>query len=149
MNIHVNRLCVRRRDVATRISKWVLLHDPGILSHGCLYIDSYVRVTWLFICSTWFVHMCDVIHRYLPRLSFICATQRSRCVAHSLFYKALLQKKPTILRRTLICMWMCTHVYWYVVSLLQNIVSFIGLFCKRDLSFFTYLEDMPFRYPVT
>jgi len=49
-----------------------------------------------------------------------------------LFDRALLQKRPVISRRLLIV----DTPYLSLLndrSLLQNIVSFMGLFCKRDL----------------
>ena len=63
------------------------------------------------------IGMCGV-GCYMCHDSFMCAMTQSRvvfvhyfgCVVHDLLY----------------------HVLW---SLLQNVVSFIGLFCNRDLSF--------------
>ena len=67
---------------------------------------------------------------------------------YSLFCRALLQKRPIILRSLLIvvipyCIWSVISLHLsnlrsqsmiqFSRSLLQNIVSFIGLFCKRDL----------------
>jgi len=38
--------------------------------------------------------------------------------------------------------YICKHVEWFLkyVPLLQNTVSFIGLFCKRDLCFLSYVH---------
>jgi len=59
---------------------------------------------------------------------------------YSLFYRALLKKRPIILRSLLIVAtpYERGHDMGHAMkyrSLLQNIVSFIGLFCKRDLYF--------------
>jgi len=56
---------------------------------------------------------------------------------YSLFYGAFLQQRPIILRNLLSvatpCGWVVTNKWRAWRSLLQNIVSFIWLFCKRDL----------------
>jgi len=70
---------------------------------------------------------------------------------YSLFYRVLLQKRPIILSilLTKATPYMHTHkatpyihcetrqsmTYASYLSLLQNILSFIGFFCKRDLQF--------------
>jgi len=64
---------------------------------------------------------------------------------YTLFYRALLQKRPRILRLVL-QFWVGIVLYQFVGteshylfrlqrSLLQKIVFFIGLFCKSDLEF--------------
>jgi len=85
---------------------------------------------------------------------YVCIPYVCVCV-YRLFYRALLQKRPTVLKslRIVVSVHVCMCVYtvcvrlcvyrgmgrlWLVASinyrsLLQNILSFIGLFCKRDL----------------
>jgi len=109
--------------------------------HMCDMTDSYAWYDSR-ICGTWLIHMCDM-------LTHMCATTRS-CVWHDPF---------TCLTWPIICVWhdslICviwrfhmfvslalhycygvarvSRIKLYYRSLLQNIVSFIGLFCKRDL----------------
>jgi len=73
------------------------------------------RPSWddSFICETWLIHICDMTHLYQWHESFICVYASQEGV--------LLPSRPV----------------WHenYRSLLQNIVSFIGLFCQRDLLF--------------
>ena len=68
------------------------------------------------------------------------------CAEYRLFYRALLQKRPMISRSLLIISmrtYLDVHIpecklsaeYRVLYRLVQNIDCFIGLFCKRDLSF--------------
>jgi len=65
-----------------------------------------------------------------------------RAAEYSLFHRALLQKRPIILRSLLIVATTYTYIHAMKYSCTrmqicaqQNIVSFIGLFCKRDYNF--------------
>jgi len=110
------------------------------------------------ICVTWLLHMCDISHmyhmltlqnRHICGLIHVCGMANS-CM-WLFFYRALLQRRPIILRSLLIvaiqyhskqthscvCHGCCIYLTWLIhtchTTLLQNIVSFIGLFCKRDV----------------
>ena len=87
--------------------------SPPCISKAWLVIHVICNICDLY-------YMCDMTHSHVWHDSFRCVTWR-------------------------IHMWDMTHSHdlWYIcnvwcirqASLLQNIVSFIGLFCKRDLSF--------------
>jgi len=59
------------------------------MTHSCVWHDSFMRVTYSFICLTWLIHMCDVTHSYVLRDSFICVTWliRMRDVTHSYVWR--------------------------------------------------------------
>ena len=74
---------------------------------------------------------------------------------YRLFYRSLLQKRPMFLGRTRLDPQMYTirddilahllilRIFWcHNHRSLQNIVSFIGLFCKRDLCFSSHLAHL-------
>ena len=73
------------------------------------------------------------ISRLLKIIGLFC---RIKSLAQGSFAKETYNfKEPTnrshpIARRGLLCL------LWRIWSLLQNMVSFIGLFCKRDQSFY-------------
>ena len=126
--------------------------------HMCDMTHSYVRRD-SFICATWLIHMCDMTHSYVRHDSFICATWLIHIQAHThahmrwlwsvgsikLYvsfakepYKRnnLLQKRSMIesIQLTEAIPHPPTQFAWRsYTSLLQNIVSFAELFCKRDL----------------
>ena len=83
------------------------------LTHLYMWYDS-------FICVTWLIHMWDMTHSYVWHASIsltwcVCAISSAYSLAeYSLFYRALLQKRPIILRSLLIALYMCTWVHIYV-----------------------------------
>jgi len=95
--------------------------------------DTFIRVTWRI--HTWHIHMCDmthsyrthsyVTHSYVRHDAFICVTWRIHMcdMTHSYVWHDSFIYKHDSFRRPV----------WIRRSLLQNIVSFIGLFRKSSV----------------
>ena len=102
-------MCTYRYDVYYRYITW-------------MYMNVYVyKYTCVYVC------VCESVQATLGLLREHCAYL---CTKYSLFYRALLQKKPTILRSLLIVHIICITHMIYTISKLLKIV---GLFCKRAL----------------
>jgi len=92
--------------------------------------------------ETWHIHMCDMTHSYIWH-DFI-----KHC--HHRAPIPLVVLCCSVLKKIAVC---CAFVYGVatisrllkiIKSLLQNIVSFIRLFCKRDLSFYLLMVATPY-----
>ena len=128
------RLISRRRTPHfPRYCNTYLIHTCDVTTtHSHLYVwhDSFIRdmthsyVTWrIHICDmthshvTWRIHICDMTHSHVWRDNNAFS---STCVRWLIQMGALDDSFPGAIGK-------------YYGSLLQNIVSFIGLFWKRDL----------------
>ena len=125
-----------------------------ICIYTCIYIYVYIYNIYIYICvcAYVYVYLCILIHindiwrnvttnkTKIRQPQLLVRTQRLvgslklqfSFAEYRLFHRALLQKRPIILRIRLV-----VRTQRLGLSgggpVLQNIVSFIGLFCKRDL----------------
>jgi len=86
---------------------------------------------------TWRIHTCDISHSYVWHDSFICVTWLIHMWHDSFICVTWLfhMWHDSFIRVTYLHVCDLAQGHSYVEnyrSLLQNIVSFIGLFCKRD-----------------
>ena len=142
-------VCVLVKRAANHIgAQWKMNREHTNVIHMCIYntynlhhIHVYLQIN-AWSAKNWVTSPCasqnlKKEHAKVLHISQTEATYDSFAHIHGdiglvctyrLFHRALLQKRPIIWRSLLI---FCTCIG--LSALLQNIVSFIGLFCKRDL----------------
>jgi len=109
--------------------------------HTCIYVYSYFSSTHLpgiihiysYRCTCIYIYLKYIPGRYIDMGWLRLAGPLKRQVSFAKEpYKTddILQKRPIIIRSLLI---IATPYKCIAEYLLQNIVCFIGLFCKRDL----------------
>jgi len=117
-----------------QVLAWVR-HDSSMCVTKVIHVCdvTHLRV-WqnLFSCVTWLIHMCHKIHSSIWNDAFMCVI----CRLCGFFHVHDVRTWWCVDSMCVICRYGVATISRLLKkyrSLLQNIVSFIWLFCKRDL----------------